>query len=94
MKRQPTRAEREHMSEVASLGCLLCGSEASLHHPRFDCGMGQRESHWLVIPLCWECHQGPSGIHGDKSIMRASKLSELGMLEEVNKRLALRRKMR
>jgi len=80
------------MGEVRQLGCLLCGDPASLHHPRSDQGMGGRESHWLVIPLCYECHQGPNGIHGNRSLMRIHKMSEWDMLAEVNKRLALNRR--
>ena len=42
--------------------------------------MAQRASNFLTIPLCEPCHTGPRGIHGDKSIMRTLKLSELDML--------------
>jgi hypothetical protein len=26
--------------------------------------MGKRSSHYDVIPLCWEHHQGKTGVHG------------------------------
>jgi hypothetical protein len=32
--------------------------------------------------LCPDCHVGPLGVHGDKSMMRIRKLSELDMLAE------------
>jgi hypothetical protein len=42
--------------------------------------MAQRASDYLTIPLCYDCHQGPAGVHGDKSMMRLMKLGELDML--------------
>lgn len=43
--------------------------------------MGQRAGHGLVIPLCWDCHQGPQGIHGDRSAWRLRKMNELDALD-------------
>lgn len=58
-----TAAEKRHLDRVSSLGCIICGAPASLHHPRFSCGMSQRASNWLAIPLCpWHHQQGPHGI--------------------------------
>ena len=34
---------KEYKNRVAALGCLICGAHAELHHPRFACGMSQRE---------------------------------------------------
>ena len=47
------------MGRVAALGCIVagCGAPASLHHPRFAAGIGQRASDYLVIPLCPMHHQ-------------------------------------
>ena len=42
--------------------------------------MSQRASNFLTIPLCPGCHRGPSGIHGDRSLMRIQKLDELDLL--------------
>jgi hypothetical protein len=42
--------------------------------------MAQRASDFLAVPLCYECHQGPRGVHGDRSMMRLMKLTELDML--------------
>ena len=58
------------MNAVAELGCAVCrrmgypGTPAQLHHPRSGVGMGKRSSHYDVIPLCWEHHQGKTGVHG------------------------------
>lgn len=86
MKRAATRAEREHMGRVAALGCVLCRLQgrgptpAQVHHLREGQGMAQRSAHWLVAPLCPECHTGPRGLHGDKSLLRVSKVDELDLL--------------
>lgn len=48
---------KEYKNMVAEGGCIICGSPAQLHHPRFCCGMAQRASDWLVIPLCPDHHQ-------------------------------------
>lgn len=50
--------------------------------------MAQRASNWLTVPLCEGCHTGTYGVHGDKSRMRARKLSELDMLADTIERLA------
>jgi hypothetical protein len=59
------------MSRVAELGCIVCsecgygeGTPAQLHHPRIEVGGAQRESDWLVLPLCPEHHTGKTGVHG------------------------------
>ena len=49
--------------------------------------MGQRAGHGLTIPLCWDCHQGPHGIHGDRSRWRLRKMTELDALDRTNLRL-------
>jgi hypothetical protein len=69
------------MAKVADLPCACCGTEGvHLHHIREGQGMAQRASNFLVIPLCPDCHTGPSGLHGDKAMMNIKKLTELDML--------------
>jgi hypothetical protein len=86
MKAKRTQEQIDYQGRVAELGCLLCREQgrgivaANLHHIREGQGIGQRASHWLVTPLCRECHQGKNGLHGDQSLMRISKLSELDLL--------------
>jgi len=50
-------SKQKYKDAVAALGCIICGGPACLHHPRFVCGMSQRASDWLVIPLCMYHHQ-------------------------------------
>ena len=42
--------------------------------------MSQRAGHFLTIPLCYACHQGPMGIHGDRTLWRLYKRGELDVL--------------
>ncbi len=52
-------AVREHHDRVASLGCLVCGAPATIHHVS---GYADRPGRitrddWLVVPLCPPHHQ-------------------------------------
>lgn len=69
-KKAPTKAEREHMGKVADLGCIACrrlnypDTPSEIHHIRSGVGMGQRNSHFKVIPLCPHHHRhGPDAVH-------------------------------
>jgi len=77
-------SEKKHMARVASLSCACCGKPGPslVHHIREGQGMSQRASNWLTIPLCFDCHQGPQGLHGDKTLMRIYRLDELDMLAD------------
>ena len=55
----PTAAEKRHMARVASMPCLVCGGQATVHHVT---GYADRigrfsRSHQLVVPLCPYHHQ-------------------------------------
>ena len=94
-KKVATRLEREHMSKVASLGCLVCQRPANVHHIRpIGLGIGMRSGHYQTIPLCREHHQGQFSIHnckqefeamyGTEHEMLQRTLNEIKNLEEVN----------
>lgn len=56
--------EKQYLNIVASLGCIVCGADAEIHHIRSFSGMGQRGSNWLTVPLCPHHHRtGPDAIH-------------------------------
>lgn len=86
-----TKAEREYMSRVADLGCILCKhlglgeTPAELHHPRTGVGAASRSSHFDVIPLCPEHHRGNTGLHGmgRKAFERYYGVTELDLMEKV-----------
>lgn len=80
-------AEKRHLDRLGRLPCVLCQAlgqrqegRTFVHHIRAGQGIAQRSPHWLAIPLCLDCHQGPSGIHGDRSLMRIAKVEELDLL--------------
>jgi hypothetical protein len=52
-----TNAERQHLSKVTELGCIVCFhqgrySPAEIHHMRSGLGMSQRASSFRILPLC------------------------------------------
>lgn len=59
-----TKAEKEHLSKVAALGCIAChelgfaGTPCEIHHPRAGNGKGQKASHFEAIGLCPAHHRG------------------------------------
>lgn len=66
----PTARQKRWHDAVAQLPCVSCGATpVHIHH----C-VGSTTKHnkvhigqdW-VIPLCYDCHQGPGGVHGDMS---------------------------
>lgn len=61
MSKPPTKSQRETWSKLAEHGCVICGAPACIHHA--GTGMGGRKNHDFVIPLCYEHHQGATGLH-------------------------------
>lgn len=88
-------AEKRHLGRVAAMSCVLCErlglpqqGRTYVHHARTGQGKSQRASHYLGIPLCYDCHQGQNGIHGDRSLLRIAKCEELDLLADVIKKLS------
>ena len=87
-KKVATRLEREHLSKVASLGCLVCQRPANVHHIRpIGLGMGMRSSHYQTIPLCREHHQGQFSIHNCKEQFEAMYGTEAELLQRTLKEI-------
>ncbi len=81
-KKVATKGEREHLSKVASLGCLVCQRPANVHHIRpIGLGMGIRSGHYQTIPLCRDHHQGQFSIHNCKEQFEARYGTEHEMLQ-------------
>lgn len=74
----------EHKGRVAALPCSLCFAPppSYVHHILQGRTPGRKVGHWLTIPLCYDCHQGHSGIHGDKALWKVYKKSEFDCLNE------------
>lgn len=79
--------ERAHVERLKAMPCIVCGSDgpSDAHEP--EQGM------WFAsIPLCRDCHIGPhNGIHGQRSIWRVQKLTELGALARLVEKLVQER---
>jgi len=76
------------MSKVASLGCLVCQRPANVHHIRpVGLGMGMRSSHYQVVPLCREHHQGQFSIHNCKEQFEAMYGTEAELLQRTLKEI-------
>lgn len=73
---------RDYVATVKEMPCACCGKAgpSSAHHLRSSTGAGMRASDWLVIPLCWDCHQGPHGVHGDRAALALRKKDQHSML--------------
>lgn len=91
-----TKDERQHKDRLAAMGCMVCrrlfgitDSPVTLHHQRGGrVGWGKGDYRTL-IPLCWEHHQGDSGVHGlgTKAFARFYGFTEADLLDDVQRLL-------
>lgn len=82
MNNRLTTRERAHLAAVKSLSCGLCGKAGPSHAHHIV--QGQQ---YTTIPLCHDCHQGPQGIHGYKTLWRIYRRDEMDVLNETIRRL-------
>ena len=70
-----TSAESAHLEAVKSVSCAVCDAPppSAAHHIN-------QGDHYTTVALCWECHQGKQGWHGDKTLWRIRKMDELDAL--------------
>lgn len=64
-------AEREHLARVKECACAVCDAPgpSEAHHIR-------QGDHFTCVSLCIECHRGPMGIHGDRTLWRIYKVPD------------------
>jgi hypothetical protein len=85
VKHGKTAEEKAHLDWVASLGCVICGKPANIHHVR---SVASKRDHTKVIPLCYYHHQGKMGIHTiGKKIWWEQFGHELDYLKQIQERL-------
>jgi hypothetical protein len=77
-----TPAESDHMAAVKSLPCSVCDAPAPSAAHHIEQGL-----HFTCIALCYDCHQGHNGWHGNKSLWRIRKMTEIDALNVTIKRL-------
>ncbi len=88
----PTKAASRWMGRVKAMECICCllldrkqGSITDVHHIREG---RQERNDFLTLPLCHDdCHQGPSGVHGDKTWLRMLKMTEFDLLAATLERM-------
>lgn len=71
-KKAPSAQERRHIERVASLPCVVCGSEegSEVHEPE--------QGLWFAsIALCPACHRGSDGWHGTRKRWTLRKMDEI-----------------
>ena len=93
-----TPEEQAHLGAVARLGCIVSRNlklgyrNAALHHVRTGYGMGERASHWEVLPLTPERHQnGGMGVafHAGPRTWQAKFGTEIALLKQVYELLGI-----
>ena len=80
-------AERDYLSRVADLGCIICKMDAEIHHIRTGQGMGKKASNYEVIPLCPNHHRnGGHGIafHAGKKAFEAKYGTQQELMDKTN----------
>lgn len=94
-----TKAERDHLDAVASLGCIISRKmgmgyvPAEIHHVRTLDGQRIKRNHMLVIPLSpWFHRLGPmgEGFHSGSRTWQKIHGTEAELLEEVAGLLEIR----
>ena len=95
-----TKADKQHRSDVASLGCVACRnaglgpSPSEIHHVRSGSGIAQRAEHTRVLPLCPRHHRAcyPTGFHAAPKSWQAEHGSEETLLAQVAREITELRK--
>lgn len=81
-KKAMTVAERSHVGQVKESGCAVCDAAGFVEAHEIKQGLW-----WTSIGLCADCHRGPMGIHGDKTMWRIHKMEEIDALNETLRRI-------
>lgn len=88
-----TKAEKEHMSKVAEMGCIVCvnlglgETPAEIHHIG-NGTMAKRAPNLDVIPLCFRHHRGGNNgeaVHAGRKSFEANFGTEQELLKQVNR---------
>jgi hypothetical protein len=77
-----TARERAHLERVRRLQCSVCDAEGPSYAHHIE--QGQQ---YTCVALCYDCHQGKHGWHGDKAFWKIRKMDELAALNETIERL-------
>ena len=82
------KKDTARLAEIARMGCEICGSRPIQVHHCISGRYSQRKAPDSdTIPLCWNHHLGPDGIHTNKAAWEAIHGPDHGFLPAVNARL-------
>lgn len=85
---------KDYQARVREIGCIVC---KHIHESYFPCqalhhveSVRDGLSEYAVVPLCYDHHQGPEGVHGlrRRVFEMRYKLTDVDMLALVAKELA------
>lgn len=83
-----TKTESNYHNFIAQLDCIACGdSPVQVHHVRHFNGDLVTRNHWLVLPLCPECHMGQNGIHHNAKVFRMRHGDESTMIARLHEEI-------
>lgn len=82
MNNKLTPRERAYLERVKSLPCSVCDAPGPSYAHHIE--QGQQ---YTCVALCYDCHQGKYGWHGDKSAWKLRKMDELKALNRTIERL-------
>lgn len=76
-KAKKTDFEKFWLRLICSQPCAVCGDQPiEIHEPE--------QGLWFIsIPLCYECHRGKEGWHGNRLRWKMRKIDELGIINQV-----------
>lgn len=80
-----TKAEKEHMAQVAQLPCIISGKQGVHIHHITHCG--RRLGHFWVLPLHIDYHTGDKGLSGHKCEWDTSLQGQMELCRQVYKKL-------
>lgn len=82
-KPAPRVDEKAHIERVAAMPCAVCWHEGPSEVHEIVQGLW-----FLSVPLCADCHRGSfNGLHGQRRIWSAKKLTELLALNETLRKI-------
>jgi len=78
--KNPTAAQKRWHKWLGQQTCCGCNQDGvSLHHCAGSTARHKKQwiGQWWLVPLCYDCHQGTGGVHGDMTAITFSGLIDV-----------------
>ena len=87
MTKPATTAQKKRFERISSMGCVICGGVANIHHA--GTGSGGRKDHDKVFALCLKHHdrQFTTGLHYSRKQFEALHGTEAELLTKTERLL-------